>query len=190
MISDHDWEYWYENILPTQPVNWDNREEVISLISREGIPIEHASDRLKNDYELALLAVSHNSFSLKYLPSEFRDNDTIVETAIRTSVCGVAFASERLKRDKHIAYIVINEHPCGICFMSEEIKSDRDIMLSACQKDIDVLQYATEELRSDPYFLYQCSLIDSNKAREYAYSPYNQHPELYENFTDVKPAKC
>lgn len=57
---------------------WNNKEEVLEAVKRNGMALEYASEELKNDKEVVLEAVKQNDWALEYASKELRD-EIIIE---------------------------------------------------------------------------------------------------------------
>lgn len=79
----------------------DDKDEIIDLLESPGTPpwiMNNTTDKLRDDYDVALKAVEIDGFNLKYLPDRLKDDDTIVQIAIENDEEFIEFASERLKK--------------------------------------------------------------------------------------------
>ncbi|MGC6367150.1 MAG: DUF4116 domain-containing protein [Candidatus Marinamargulisbacteria bacterium] len=89
-----------------------------------GPSFEFVSDRLKDDKNMALQAVS------AYPPS-------------------FEFVSDRLKDDEELARLAVTPYPEAFKFVSKRLKDDRDFVYLAISGSEHLLQYASERLRDD-----------------------------------------
>lgn len=155
-------------------------KEIMSLAVRgigQGVHIAYASERLKDDDELALAAVSTNGYAitdisyrlqseknialeavknaavLPYLYDYFHDDKEIVLAAIQHNGESLQFASDRLKNDKEIVLAAIADKGWAIKFASEELRGNKEVMREAIKIDTEYFKYATPKLQLNKNFI-------------------------------------
>ena len=47
-------------------INWNNKKQVLKIVSQDGHDLSYASEGLKNNKELVLVAVNQNGNALEY----------------------------------------------------------------------------------------------------------------------------
>jgi len=77
-----------------------DREIVYEAISRNAHSLEYASDDLKNEKELVLLAVKKDGTSLKNAPMKFRADKQVVMEAVKQTANAFRYASDELRHEK------------------------------------------------------------------------------------------
>ena len=80
-------------------VNWDNKDEVMAILKKKclGWVLIHASDRLKDDKDVVMLAMSKFPWGLQDASKRLRDDDEVVYSAINKKPKALMFASERIR---------------------------------------------------------------------------------------------
>lgn len=86
---------------------WDDEDIVNTAVQNEGLVLQYASDRLKN-------------------------NKSIVLNAVRKTGIALQFASANLKADKEVVLVAVKNDPYALSEASEDLKYDDDI-LDACE---------------------------------------------------------
>lgn len=120
---------------------WDISEEkplIMRIINCE--PTYYYSTKLKDDFDLAFLAVAKDWNILKHVETQFKDNEKIVLAAIAQNPIALSFASERLRNTEHIVLAAITS-PKAIghaASLSMSIGSDLKDNLEFMNKAIDV----------------------------------------------------
>lgn len=120
---------------------WNISEEkplIMRIINCE--PTYYYSTKLKDDFDLAFLAVAKDWNILKNVDKQFKDNEKIVLAAIAQNPIALSFASDRLKNAEEIVLAAITS-PKAIghaASLSMSIGSDLKDNLEFMNKAIDV----------------------------------------------------
>lgn len=123
----------------------NNKELMLNIINQDSETIFYVSERLKNDKDIALLAVKKDGNNLKYL-TNLKDNYEIVLEAVKQSGEALVYASKRLKNNRVIALTAINNNCNSYKFLSKQLSNDR-ILASLCIKENGLLiQYLPTKL--------------------------------------------
>ncbi len=103
--------------------------------------LEYASDRLKDNKDIVMLAVSKATgveFFYEDRPEEgYTYNDAL------------CYASERLRDDKDVVLLSVENNPDSLESASARLQNDYDVVLTAVRGNAHSLKYASEELRSN-----------------------------------------
>ena len=90
--------------------------------------MNHFSDKIKNDEEVSLLAVSKDGLLLQYFSENIKNKINIVETAINQNPNAYLYASiEILNENKDLLIKVIKSKPDIILYISKKWYKDSDI---------------------------------------------------------------
>lgn len=170
------------NNLPTGPElsKWveslpekikSDKEVMMALVKGQGDVLQHASEALKGDTELVMLAVNHkNSFNgggvgpvLCHASEALRDDKEVVMKALLTGfppheVQDFEFASERLRGDKDILLECaalrgnFSDSPkpyIAFKFATEALKKDKELVMALVKFNGAALEYASDALQTD-----------------------------------------
>ncbi len=88
------------------PAMKGNLEVVRMAVSKEGTALKFAAEELKHNPELVMVAVSQNGLALEYA-NELRDDDATVIAAISQNGNALQFANDRFKQDNAIIELAI-----------------------------------------------------------------------------------
>ena len=55
-------------------MDWNNKQEVLEKVKIKGWELEFASDKLKSDKEIALIAVKQYGYAFEFISSKLKDN--------------------------------------------------------------------------------------------------------------------
>ena len=69
------------------------------IVNKNGLELEFASDKLKNNPEIVKLACLNNGLALKYASIELRNNPEIINIAISSNNHSFKFVSNDLRND-------------------------------------------------------------------------------------------
>ena len=157
----------------------DDRAVVLIAVALDPDCLQDASEALRNDREIVLLAVCHHtgdrSSVLKWASSSLRNNREVVLAALANDDGGhtcLEYVSQDLRRDKELVLVAMRNggwlefapafqndkdvvlesvRSCGVSleFASEACQNDKDIVLVAMQENGYGLQFASEALRDD-----------------------------------------
>lgn len=109
----------------------DNEEFIKIAIKSDGLNIKYASKRLRDNFEIAKLAIEHspNNSVIKYLSPRLRDNIELALLDIKNGACpGIEYYSRRLRNCNEIAEALINSgHYVEISLFSKRIRNSDKI---------------------------------------------------------------
>ena len=157
----------------------DDRALVVFAVGLDPDCLEVASEALRDDKEIVLLAVCHHtgdrSDVLKWASLSLRNDKDVVLAGLANDDGGhtcLEYASEELRMDKALvlfamrtggwlefvpffqndkAVVLAAVRSCGVSleFASEALQNDKEVVLAAMQENGYGLQYASEALRDD-----------------------------------------
>ncbi|KAG2373346.1 hypothetical protein C9374_012212 [Naegleria lovaniensis] len=108
--------------------------KVVTLIFPEFEGLKFASDDLKNDKDIALVAVKKDGNALNFVSAALKSDYDVVLAAVRQYEHALVYASNDLRNDKEIVLEAIRKYGSALCFASDELKKDREIVLEAAQE--------------------------------------------------------
>ena len=140
----------------------DDKEIVLAAVTNDGSALQYASTKLKDDKEIVLTAVANNGYSLQYASDIFKDDKEIILTALE-----LKFASEKLKDDKEIVLVAVANNGGTLEYASTKLKDDKEIVLVAVTNNGDALEYASTKLKDDKEIVL-AAVTNLGKALKYA----------------------
>ena len=126
----------------------DNKELIIIAASSTS-SLKWASKRLQDDYYTVMSIVSKNGLSLKYASDRLRNNTDLVFTAISNKGESLRYTSDRLKDDNKIVMAAVSQNGSFFQYASKRLKDDNNIVIAAASKNESSLQYASKRLKND-----------------------------------------
>jgi len=147
------------DVIVAKPHQLDIDINIILKSIIESISYEYLCDSLKDDFDLAVLAIKKNTRNFRYL-------------------------SERLKDSKDLALLALEQNDNNrvmLSDLSERLKKDKEIALLAMEKDVANFRYIDKVWFEDPDFITACL-----KDRKYFYgSPYEVFAPQYQNDREI-----
>jgi len=126
------------------------------------------NDKNQKEKEFVLDAVKQNGNMLQYASDDLRDDNDVVETALKenTSVLKYAlksstkhivskngyalqYASDEYKNDKEVVLAAVKQYGYALKYASDELKNDKEVVLAAVKQNGYALQFASNELKND-----------------------------------------
>ena len=135
--------------LDLKLVDTKNKDIMKSVLKKDGLLIKYVDESLREDEELAIIALKQNIAAICYLPEKIKDNKEIMIMAIKMNPAVIKYVSKRLQNDKDIAITAIKENALAIKYVSKEIQADEEIMLMVVKQNGLLLEYASENLKND-----------------------------------------
>jgi hypothetical protein len=72
-------------------------ETIIASIEKDGMSLEYALEKYRDDWEFVFLAVNQNGLALEFASEKWKDDESIVQAAVNNNRNSLKFASERLQ---------------------------------------------------------------------------------------------
>lgn len=116
----------------------NDKQTVLNAVSKSGANLEHASDILKRDEEVVMAAVLNFGFALEWASYLLKDDEEIVRAAMRNFPSTFKYASFRLKDDDQFVLAFLNDVPKNL---------DEDKLYKYRYDRGLAFQYASERVR-------------------------------------------
>lgn len=139
-----------------------NKEFMIKAIElTEGEAFAKASDTLKNDKEIVLIAVKNCS-------PPHQCDPTIV----------LAYASYQMRADKEVVLAAVRQNGWALAYASDELKNDKEVVLAAAENIRSALDFAPPTLLADKEFMIEVIKVAGEHALEYASAEIRNDPDV------------
>jgi hypothetical protein len=141
---------WFSGkILDSLPLKLkDNKEFILQCIAINGYALACASDRLKDDPQVALAAIKNWAY-LREASPRLKDDTDFVLQCIAINGNNLAYASDRLKDDPEVALAAIKNN-ASLREAGPRLKDDKAFVLQCIAIDDYALAYASDRLKDDP----------------------------------------
>lgn len=114
-----------------------------------GLAIRYASERLRDDRELVMAAVSQHHEALKYASERLRDDRELILAAVSHHWNALKYASERLKDDREVVLAAVSQEGEAIRFAGERILSDYQVVLRAISQSYYAFLRLPQRIRDE-----------------------------------------
>ena len=138
----------------------DDYEFVLSIvgIAGHGYVLYHASNRLKDDKKLVMIALNNliigdedtdrNRNMFSEISKRLRTDREVIISAITHYLSVFGDIDENFQNDKELVLLMVKHDDCLFGRLNKKFRSDRDVILAAI-KNYDVLIYVNDEIRND-----------------------------------------
>ena len=119
---------------------------MLTAILQDVWSIESASQELKNNREIGMLAVSLNGAMLMYLITLRGDREIVMKALSNTKFHAdlLGYASLDLRNDREIVLTAVRNNGEAIRFVHPNLQNDPEVILTALQSHFDDRQYYTK----------------------------------------------
>ncbi|WOG25645.1 DUF4116 domain-containing protein [Endozoicomonas sp. 8E] len=135
---------------PGQP-SGDHKEKVRNALLMHGLI--YASQRVLNDKELVLAAITKHPEQLQYVNEELRNDTDVVMASVTRDGNQLQYASPELKNNVRVVMAAVEQCPDALRYVSEKMRSNQNIIKIAMANDIQYSEYASESVLSDRDFM-------------------------------------
>lgn len=141
-------------VLEKLPKLNDNKSFVISLIKENPKNYKFASENLKNDLSVALVALELDGLLLEYAGEKVKNNRTLTSLAVKNNGLALEFAHSKFQDDNDIVAIAMHQNFYAKKFVGSKMKlkfytEKKKQTLLAVETDGTLLRFADAELRND-----------------------------------------
>ena len=121
-----------------------------AAITDRGEAVRYASDELRNDKEVAMLAVCKDGCALEYVSTQLRSDKEVVAAAVtKEGALAFRYASDELRDDKEVGLIAVTKDGRALQYASTHLRSDKEVVAAAITDRGEAVRYASDELRDD-----------------------------------------
>lgn len=110
---------------------------------------ESFPEAIRNDIDIATLAVEKNGYNMRCLSTELRANKTLALKGVVSNFNTVDYISEELKNDKEVGMLVVKGLGYQLKKLSLDLRNDKEIVLEAVKQSCHALEYASLSLKDD-----------------------------------------
>jgi hypothetical protein len=126
-----------------------NDECIIDSIKINGYMLHFASERLQNDRNIVIIAITNCGGALKFASKNLQDDEYIVLTAVKYYGGALAYASTRLQNDIKIVTTAVQRDGQALRFASKDFQNNKEIVKIAIQSCNWIINTCSEELKND-----------------------------------------
>lgn len=99
-------------------------------------------EHIRNDIEVATLAIEKNGYGIKFLSKELKANKNLALKAVASNYHAIDYVAEQLKDDKDIAMLLMSKNSMLLSCLSARLRSDKDVVLAAVHSNFNSIKFA------------------------------------------------
>jgi len=129
----------------------DDKDIVLKVVGGYGDAIMHVSDRLRDNREVVLAAVTnpHYEFLLQFISDRLKLDDEIIHLSLKNSEYTIENASEDIRDNKKIALEAVKMQGFVFKSLSERLKNDKEVALIAIKQDLNIYWHFSQEIKDE-----------------------------------------
>lgn len=148
----------YALCTPNTPFQ-DDEEIVLAAVTRNGLVIKAASNRLKNEEKIGWEAVSNEPSAVIYLSSRLKAKKDIGLLAVSKKGNLLADLDDSLKRNRDVVLQAVTSDGSSLKHASNALKNDRKIVSKAIETCPLAIFAASERLQNDPTIIQKLKAV-------------------------------
>jgi hypothetical protein len=178
------------NFQHCENIDIKDRDFIIESVSLAGFTLYYMDDNVRDDFEIAKIAVYQDGKIFKYLSERLRNNKELLIDSVKQSqnFSPLENASSELKSDEKLILQLLDyvkSRQYILNYTAENIKSNKEIVLKAVKINGWNLQYASEELKNDKEVVFE-AVSEYSSSIEYASERIVNDLDFYEILTQIQ----
>jgi|MDSW01.1.fsa_nt_gb hypothetical protein len=157
-------DHYYEVLQNVSTDLQDKKTVVLAAVTSDGLNLQFASDRLKDNEDVVRAACKQHPSALQYASARWLNNTNLVLNNVRLDGLLLAGVNERLQGDKRVVLVAVRQHGAALQWASDTMRNDKDVVLASLNSESDVddcpLQYASDLLLDNREFLIKALALD------------------------------
>lgn len=174
----------YLRLYELDPIFRDDKHVVMIICLRNGLFLENASERLRNDDEVVNVAVYSNHMAMRFAGLSIRsdktrmliackedgfifehicptlqddiDITTVACTGIEGHLSCLGWASSRLRNDRSFVASIWKKHKLVYAYAGDELKADKNFAMTVCRDDPYSYRWVAPQLQEDEELIILC----------------------------------
>ena len=130
----------------------DDEDIVKEAVNIHGNAIQYASERLRDNIDVATIAVKKNQLSFKFLGPNLKNKKKFILDNLESNISSgeiFKYCDESLKKDRSFVIDFIKKNAFGLKYCASEFKLDREIAFLALESNSYSFRYIKKSLRDD-----------------------------------------
>lgn len=128
----------------------DDRDIALLAVNNQGDNIYYLSARLQHDKAIFIQALKHSPFLIHdYWNDSLRDDKDVVMQAVKKNGHYFTYASSRLQHDRDVAFTAVTREPLVLKSLPEQFQLDKEIVLYAVSHCAISIEYMHPQLNDD-----------------------------------------
>ena len=109
------------------------KEDVLGLVVKDGLKLEFADERLKNDKDIVYAALAENPNAFRFVADAMKFDEKVCLKCVSPYTWALQFVPEQIRADMEFALKAVNKYGGALRYLSNEAKDDHCIVLAAVQ---------------------------------------------------------
>ncbi|CAE7877652.1 unnamed protein product [Symbiodinium microadriaticum] len=136
-------------VCPSRLGHWQNHNEVLQEVEKEGLLLQLANQRLVSQPEVMFKAAVKDHHTLQHASPEICADVDFVLRLIKEDVRALTYAADEIRADREVALKATAIDGSSLQFFTQELCEDREVVLTAVRHTGTALAFAAPELRAD-----------------------------------------
>lgn len=133
----------------------NNKSVVLIAVRKDAQALNYMLEHFKSDIDVVLMAIKKNPNGLVFASEALKDNKDIVMSAVKTKGQLLEFASKRLQADEEVILKAIKGNPKALYYASSELRDKEHIIEAAMVNNFTSIMYASDRLKNDLHFMFK-----------------------------------
>ena len=149
-----------DSVDTTQSTDWSNKDSVIDRLKRKGgWYLQYASDLLKDDEEVAMIAVSVDGEALNFVSDRLKGVEKVVLASLGNGWI-FPLAADELRNSRDFVIKAIEKNWEVFEYLNDEHKADYEIICKAIKQNGHAFEFAADSYKNDKKILIEFLEID------------------------------
>lgn len=127
----------------------DNREVVIAAVTCLGTNFQYASERLRDDDEIVMIAMQQSAYMIKHASERINNNKDYALFACNQKADNIWTVLPIYKEDYDVVLATVNSSGSLLREASDNLRNDKTIVLAACKQNSSAIKFASEEIQAE-----------------------------------------
>jgi len=127
------------------------RYELMDEVNKNGMALQFASVRLRDNESVVLTAVKQNGLALQYASIRLRNDPYLVMEAVEQNAWALQFATTRLRNDPRVVMLAVKQNGLALIFASDNLKYNLEVIEPAVTQNGYALKYAFKQNYPNKY---------------------------------------
>lgn len=143
-------------------VTWKyhDKEMMLAEVQKDGLMLQHASEKLKNDPNVVSAAIKNKPWATAYIGEELKNDPDFVLSIAEGNPEILKFVGEDLNNNRNFVLAIVQKNGHAIQNAQDRFKNDEEIANAALEQNIYSISYISKRLQDDRIFI--LSLVKKN----------------------------
>jgi hypothetical protein len=133
-----------------------NEWEIVCEAINQSCSLEHVSEKFRDDKQIVITAIKKNKYhsnQIRFASERLKNDREVALSALAKCGSDLEYVSSQLKKDKEVVLTAVGNNGMALEFASDELKNDAEIVKLAIKGHLNAFNFASKELRENPSML-------------------------------------